>query len=77
MSLIDLRKQIDTIDDQIIDLLEKRLKIAKEVRKFKKQTADENREKEILAKIHSQYIKDIYMTIFKNSKKVQEENNDI
>jgi len=71
MSLENFRKQIDKIDDKVILLLEKRLQIAKEIRKFKKKTTDSKREKEILAKIKSEYIQDIYKTIFKNSKKIQ------
>nr|NGX29556.1 hypothetical protein [Candidatus Anoxychlamydiales bacterium] len=56
---------------QIVPLLEKRLKLAKEIRKYKKEILDSNRENKILDKIKSEYIKDIYKTIFKNSKEVQ------
>ena len=73
MSLGKLRNQIDKIDDKIIFLLEKRLQIAKKIKKYKKKIIDTNREKEILSKIHSKYIKDIYKSIFKNSKKFQKE----
>lgn len=65
------RKEIDEIDNQIIPLLEKRLKIAKDLKKYKKTIQDSNRENEILDKIKSEYIKDIYKTIFKNSKEIQ------
>ena len=69
----DLREKIDKIDDQIIPLLEERLKIAKQIKKFKKKGKifDPKREDQILSKIKSHYIQDIYKTIFKNSKKVQ------
>lgn len=73
MSLEKIRSQINEIDDQIISLLEKRLKLAKETKKHKKKTCDLNRENEILNKINSKYIKDIYKTIFKNSKQIQKE----
>lgn len=73
MTLGKLRNQIDKIDDKIISLLEKRLKIAKAIKKYKNKITDIDREKEILAKINSKYIKDIYKTIFKNSKKIQKE----
>jgi len=71
MNLENLRKDIDEIDAQIIALLEKRLNIAKNIIKFKKDVTDTTRENEILTKIKSEYIKDIYKTIFENSKKVQ------
>ena len=74
MSLENLREEIDEIDAQIIDLLERRLNISKEIISFKKQVTDLTRENEILAKIESEYIKDIYKTIFENSKKVQRKN---
>ncbi len=75
MTLFNIRKKIDKIDDKIIILLEKRLLLAKELKKIKKKIKDKKREDEILSKIKSIFIKDIYKTIFKNSKKVQK--NDI
>ncbi|NGX32304.1 MAG: hypothetical protein K1060chlam4_00345 [Candidatus Anoxychlamydiales bacterium] len=77
MTLENLRNQIDELDNQIIPLLEKRLALAKEVRKYKKEITDFNREKNILDKIKSDYIKDIYKIIFKNSKKLQRSLDDI
>ncbi|NGX49676.1 MAG: hypothetical protein K940chlam5_01275 [Candidatus Anoxychlamydiales bacterium] len=77
MTLENLRNQIDEIDNQIIPLLEKRLKLAKEIKKYKKEITDFNREKNILDKIKSEYIKDIYKTIFKNSKELQRSLDDI
>ena len=71
----DLREKIDQIDDQVIPLLEERLKLAKEIKKFKKKGKifDPKRESQILSKIKSHYIQDIYKTIFKNSKEVQQD----
>ena len=52
MDLLELRKQIDEIDDQLIPLLEKRMGIAAQVAKYKAQRGmpvlNEQREKEIL-----------------------------
>lgn len=73
MNLSNLRKQIDKIDDKIIPLLEKRLKLALATKKYKLRIKDSKREEEILSKIDSKYIKDIYKSIFKNSKKAQSE----
>jgi len=75
MTLFNIRKKIDKIDDKIIDLLEKRFLLAKEVKKFKKKIKDKKREEEILSKIKSIYIQDIYKIILKNSKRMQK--NDI
>ncbi|MBN2479103.1 MAG: chorismate mutase [Parachlamydiales bacterium] len=71
--LIDIRNQIDLIDDQIISLLEKRLMLAKKLaeNKLKKQIVDEKRENEILSKIKSKNIQEIYKSIFNESKKIQ------
>ncbi len=77
MSLEKLRNQIDKIDNKIIALLKKRLQIAKNIKKFKKNIKDSKREEKILAKIDSIYIQDIYKAIFKNSKKLQKDTNDI
>jgi chorismate mutase len=73
MSLEEIRKEIDVLDDQIIDLLEKRLNIAKQAKAFKKKVKDCKREDEILQKIKSKYIQNIYPAIFENSRKIQED----
>jgi len=51
--------------------LEKRLNIAKNIKEFKKHITNNQRKQEILDKIKSKYIQNIYKTIFKNSKKIQ------
>lgn len=66
-----IRKEIDSLDFEIQKLLEKRLKLAMQTLKYKKKVSDKKREEEILAKISSIYIKDIYRAILKNSKKKQ------
>jgi shikimate dehydrogenase len=73
MNLKKLRNQLDKLDDKIIPLLEKRLALAKETKKHKKKIHDKNREEEILTKIKSKYIQEIYKAIFKSSKKIQKE----
>ena len=73
MRLEDIRDKIDTLDDQIILLLEKRFETIKRLKelKLKKQVEDSSREEEILKKISSKYIQKIYLEIFKNSKELQ------
>jgi chorismate mutase len=68
-----IREEIDSLDIQIQKLLEKRLKLALQTLKYKKKISDKKREKEILEKISSIYIKDIYKAILKNSKKYQKD----
>ena len=55
MSIEDLRNEIDSVDRQIIELFEKRMKIAGEIAEYKKENSlpvfDEKREKEILEKL--------------------------
>lgn len=54
-TLDDLRSRIDRIDSKLLELISKRLKLAKEIGMLKiqsrKQIQDKNREKEILKKI--------------------------
>lgn len=73
MDLSKLRKEIDRIDDQIINLLEKRFYLALQTTKFKSKIRDKQREDEILKKIGSTHIKEIYKAIFKNNRKKQKE----
>jgi chorismate mutase len=55
--LTQLRKQIDTTDDQIVELLEKRAKLVQEIASLKKANAialiDPGRESEIMARVTS------------------------
>lgn len=68
MNIKNLREQIDIIDDQIIELLEKRFELIKQIAPYKEHLTDEKRENEILKKINNPFIQDIYREIFKNSK---------
>ena len=75
MSLAKIIKEIDKLDDEIISLLEERLALACQAKNFKTHIIDKEREEEILRKISSEYIRDIYRSIFHNSKKKQSESN--
>lgn len=78
-ALKDLRNQIDQIDNQIMDLLDKRFNITQQVGDYKKQhniqVLDQNREKSISAKTskysHSPQIDNVYKAIMKESKSQQ------
>lgn len=52
--LHELRKEIDEIDEQIIELLEERVRVAKEIGEIKRELnlpiRDEKREEEVLKK---------------------------
>ena len=84
MELVELRKEIDLIDDKIFHYLAKRMSVVKEVAKFKKTTdmaiLDEAREKEILTKLtkkaietglDKEFIEKLYILIMDQSKKEQ------
>ena len=81
MSLDAYRIQIDKIDNQILDLLEKRKLISKMVQKIKKkrglELTDNEGENAILdrlseksKKLKYEELEEIYQTIFKISKKI-------
>ena len=67
--LSSLRKDIDEIDDQIIRLLEKRFSLIEKLAVIKPTLTDENRESEILSKISSKVIREVYRLLFSLSKK--------
>ena len=81
--LLDLRRKIDSIDKNILCLLEKRIQIAKEIKKIKIKRGlcitDRKREREILENLKRQtkdknlkkYLPKIYRIIFKISKEAQ------
>ena len=77
----NLRKEIDTVDVELINIIEKRQDIVKQVLKIKLEEdlliEDPVRERSIIeklsdnSKLPKQMIKEIYNIIFKNSKKCQ------
>lgn len=77
----NLRKEIDTVDVELINMIEKRQDIVKQILKVKNEEdlliEDPVREKKIIenlsenSKLPGQMIKEIYTIIFKNSKKCQ------
>ena len=81
MKLEKYRNKIDHIDKKIEALLDKRLKLCKEIGDYKKENnlevLDQNREDAIMKKIddsnleHKEAIKEIYKEIINEGKKVQ------
>ncbi len=81
MNLETIRKDIEKIDQEIINLLAKRFNLAKQTRQFKKQAEDLSREKEVLDyltklakeyKLSFEFIEKLYKLIFTESKKLQD-----
>lgn len=76
-ALATIRKQLDTIDDQVMHLLDQRMKLSIEVGVIKQGVGIEARarELEILAKANAFDMKDsiqaVYETIFQISKDLQ------
>ena len=84
LNLDELRNQIDDIDTQITDLFKKRMEIALEVAKYKKENnipvLNNKREKEVLQKVSEQigepldkYARQVFETLFDVSKSYQNE----
>ncbi len=83
-NLEELRNKIDKIDDQLLNLIQKRFEIVDEVRKYKQENnisiTDKNREKQILSRLAENYegilskdeVVEIFAKIIGISKHVQE-----
>ena len=81
--ILQLREQIDTLDEEIINLLKKRMGISKEVGKLKEElhipVEDKDREEEIIHRLTSQAGRNlseeqlirIFTAVFKSSKQIQ------
>ena len=78
----ELRNEIDSIDDRIIELLEERALVSKYIGKikqnFEKEVLDTEREKEIIDRLaqktkilNRETLRLIYENIFKVSRKIQ------
>ena len=80
MSLKEIRKRIDIIDSQILQLLNNRMEQVLLAKKFKTEIEDNEREREVLDRIaristgliHSELMEKIYVEIIKESKKLQQ-----
>ena len=80
-TIINLRKEIDTIDGKMIKLLEKRFEKIREIGKIKRENGfeieDRQREKEIVekrissSKLSREFIINLFDLIFKESKIIQ------
>lgn len=82
MDIKELRKQIDTIDDQLVELFVRRMQVAQEIGAYKKEnhlpTLDPAREeaklREIAEKVDpemAQYTVDLYKVLFSLSRDYQ------
>ena len=81
--ILELRQQIDDLDEDIIQLLKKRMGISKEVGKLKEKldmpVEDTNRENEIIDRLTKQAGRNlseeqlirVFTAVFKSSKQVQ------
>ena len=82
MNLAEFRKDIDSIDDAIFELLEKRMEVVKKIGRLKSQNNEAiynpKREKEIIERLNSKKkyislsgIEEIYNAIFNVSKSLE------
>ena len=82
--ILQLRKEIDNLDEEIIQLLKKRMRISKEVGELKEKldipVEDKIREQEIIERLTTRAGKNlseeqlirIFAAVFRSSKQVQE-----
>jgi len=76
-----IRDEIDKIDDELIDLLDRRLELALKTATEKKKIKDLSRQKSIIDRLNSYnkknldktFINDLYKIIFKQSRKLQKQ----
>ena len=82
MKIEDMRTEIDSIDDEISELFQRRMKIAEDVAEYKKEAGkpvlDKRRENHVLTRLtnnadpeYKYYIKTLYSMIFNLSKSYQ------
>ena len=82
MSLKEVRKNIDSIDSQLLQLLNNRMEQVLLAKKFKTEIEDNRREKEVLDRIgkdstgliNAQFMEKVYVEIIKESKRLQQDN---
>jgi chorismate mutase len=85
MNLKEIRKKIDSIDGQILQLLNSRMEQVLIAKKFKTEVEDIKREKEILDRIRNRhtglvqagFIEKIYNAIIHESKRLQRDHYDL
>ena len=82
MSLKEIRKSIDSIDSQILQLLNNRMEQVLLAKKFKTEIEDNKREKEVLDRIgknatgliNAEFMEKVYVEVIKESKRLQQNN---
>lgn len=80
MSLKEIRNNIDSIDSQILQLLNNRMEQVLIAKKFKTEIEDNEREKEVLDRIgknstrliNTEFMEKVYVEIIKESKRLQQ-----
>ena len=81
MNLLSVRNEINLIDAELLHLLNRRMELAVESRKFKTVVTDTKREEEVLGfverstygLIRSQFSQELFTNIISESKRLQEE----
>ncbi|MBN2244428.1 MAG: prephenate dehydratase [Candidatus Aminicenantes bacterium] len=83
MKLAQIRKNIDQIDDEILDLLSKRMELGLRAKKFKNTIQDKDREKQVLRRmkkhgrnlqlIESDFVETLFREIMERNRAIQEQ----
>jgi chorismate mutase len=83
MSLAKIRKKIDRIDIEILEMLNERMELALQTKKFKLKASDLQREAQVLKRvrqyagrlrlINSNFAEKVFTELIKESRKIQDE----
>lgn len=81
MSLSQIRKRIDLLDDEILESINKRLSLARQTKSFKPRMCDAVREREILSRLkkrkaacpllREEFIVSLFKMIISESRRIQ------
>ena len=78
-TIIELRKEIDKIDSEIVNLIIKRMEVSKSIGKSKEKITDKSREMQVILnalntsdeKIDPSFLRELFELIIAESKRVQ------
>ena len=87
MNIDELRREIDAIDDKLLELFRQRMALAKEIGQHKKENSlpvkDAEREREIISRLCekappelAEYVKTLFVSLFEMSGDYQETNHE-
>ena len=88
MTIDELRREIDSIDDELLDLFQRRMAAAKQIGQYKKENSlavkDSEREQKILSRLCekaqpelAEYVKALFVSLIEMSRDYQKSRNGV